>query len=752
MSKRRETDPSRLPFECALTAQRIAALPSFVRWMQINANCEAFAEFELAVELPVSSSAAGTTPKGVRAREPIRVEFPRGFPHVAPRFTLRGNFPRNLPHIQPRMRHDRVEPCLSILSAQEAYAIQGLDGVLNSLEEWLHRAAADNLINPSQGWEPTRRDALGDEIITDIAALRDRAARAGSVALRALFRPTKLWNGERFEEGFYQLIGAEEATALIGLMSLDGVMMTNDGRTGATLCVVVPCARDAAGEPIVYSEFFGGPVAGLGGLVAEASRIGVGGALRAMLDVVSNLWRRDWVGFPLAVILAAKRPLKLIGSDSDIELLPFICRSAADGRFDSGANVRVEHARLTEAVTRPLLQKMSGVAAAIRPLTMIGAGSLGSKVAMHEIRRGEAPNWVVDKGHYQPHHAARHALGPEALTSAIDGAVLKSFAIAELAETYRAKIEWVPYDVLHLLQDREHRAAIFAGEGALILNTTGSVSVRNGLAAASDEIAAGQVVEAGLIGDGNLALITEEGAARNPSGLDLYLAAMAEMGKRAEFSAAFVEADRAQVGEGCASVTLLMPDARVSRLAALVGNHLIDLRGRARANNGVLCLLRFEGLTTEATRLEYAPFVVVQADDEPVWKIRLPAPLAAEIEMLSDRAAPSETGGYLIGRAYEVSRTIVVVAIEPPPPGSRASAGRFVLAPRQEPGLPEATKGGLEVVGTWHSHTAPSDPSPTDYASANEIALTDGRPRTLLIRHPKGWRAIATRALGARSS
>lgn len=751
MSKRGDKDPSRLTLECALTAQRIAALPTFVRWVQINAGDAPFADFELAVELPLVSQAAGVTPKGVRGRETVRVEFPRGFPQIAPCFTLRRDFPRNLPHIQPRMRSDRVEPCLSVLSAQEAYAIQGIDGVLNSLEEWLHRAAADNLINPAQGWEPTRRDALGDEIITDIAQLRARATGNGGAALRALFRPTKLWNGEQFEEGFYQLVGAEEATPLVGLMSLDGVMRT-DGRSGATLCLLIPCAQDQTGAPIVYSEFFGGPVAGLNGLLAEAARIGVGDALRKILDLVSGLWRRDWIGFPLAVILAAKRPLKLMGADSDIELLPFICRSAADGRFDSGGDVRVEHARLTEAVTRPLLQKMSAAGAAVRSLSMIGAGSVGSKIAMHEIRRGEAPRWVLDKGHYQPHHAARHALGPEALTAAVDGAVLKSFALAEIAAAYRAKLEWAPFDVLYLLQDSERRAAIFGDEHAVILNTTGSVSVRNGLAATPPAALPGQVVEAGLIGDGNLALITEEGGARNPSGFDLYVAAMAEMARRSEFSNAFAEADRTQVGEGCASVTLLMSDARVSRFAALVGNHLIDLRARQRhQDRGIAYLLRFEGLKVDAARLEYAPFVVVEADGAPAWQIRLAASVAADIETLATRATPSETGGYMIGRAVEASRTIVVVAIEPPPPGSICMRDRFVLAPRVEPGLPEATNGGLEVVGTWHSHTTPSGPSPIDYASAEKVAEMDARPRTLLVRHPEGWRAIVTRTLGASS-
>lgn len=750
MSRRRAPDPTRLPFECALAARRIAALPTFVRWVQIQDGYKPYADFELSVELPIASQPLGVTPKGVFRAETVRIEFPHGFPVTAPRLTLRGDFPHNLAHIQPRFRAGRVEPCLSPQRAQEAYATVGLDGTLNSLEEWLHRAAADNLVNPAQGWEPTRRDSLGDEIITDISALRVRASGTDAVALRANFQSTRLWNGEDYEAGFFQLTGAEQTTAIIGMKSLEGLMQP--GRhVGATLCLLIPCARDAAGETIVYTDFFGGPVGGLGGLIGEAARIGVDDTLRAMLDSVSCLWSRDWIGFPLAVVLAARRPLKLIGSDSDIELLPFICRSAQDGRFDGGADVRVEHARLTEAVTRPLLQKMSGAPVATRPLTMIGVGSLGSKVAMHEVRRGEPPRWLVDSGYYKPHHAARHYLGPAALTSDIDGAAFKAFAIKAQARAYRAEIDAAPFDALHLLQSEGHRSNIFADEQSVVLNTTGSVSVRNGLADATCVNAAGQIVEAGLIGDGSLAMISEEGGARNPNSTDLYLAAMAAMGARSEFSAAFGDISRAAIGEGCSSATLIMSDARVSRFAGMLSDHLAELRARERVfDKGFVHLLRCNGLAVESTTLDYAPFLVVEADGDPVWRIRLDARLAAEIEARSAGAFPAEAGGYLIGRAFEAIRTITVVAIEDAPKGSSASAGQMTLAPRNASGLPEATAGGLEVVGTWHSHTTPSDPSPRDYASARKIAAQDARPRTLLIRHPGGWRAIATRALGGK--
>ena len=46
--------------------------------------------------------------------------------------------------------------------------------------------------------------------------------------------------------------------------------------------------------------------------------------------------------------------------------------------------------------------------------TLVGAGSLGSKLALHLARAGNGPDVILDKSHMTPHNAARHALIPTA--------------------------------------------------------------------------------------------------------------------------------------------------------------------------------------------------------------------------------------------------------------------------------------------------------------------------------------------------
>ena len=63
-----------------------------------------------------------------------------------------------------------------------------------------------------------------------------------------------------------------------------------------------------------------------------------------------------------------------------------------------------------------LLARMAGskITAERLDWTLLGAGSLGSKLALHLARAGSGPTVVVDKSVMcAPHNAARHALVPE---------------------------------------------------------------------------------------------------------------------------------------------------------------------------------------------------------------------------------------------------------------------------------------------------------------------------------------------------
>ena len=120
--------------------------------------------------------------------------------------------------------------------------------------------------------------------------------------------------------------------------------------------------------------------------------------------------------FTLAVIFLARRPFKVIGSQSCIELCPYIVDIRFPDLFAEGDTTPVRPASHRNAISRSLLALMTGNAATPeRPRwTLFGAGSLGSKIALHLARAGNGPEVILDKSLMAPHNAARHALVPTA--------------------------------------------------------------------------------------------------------------------------------------------------------------------------------------------------------------------------------------------------------------------------------------------------------------------------------------------------
>lgn len=120
-----------------------------------------------------------------------------------------------------------------------------------------------------------------------------------------------------------------------------------------------------------------------------------------------------------------------------LELVPYLVEVQAPDLFPEGDDTSVYPAAHRHTITSTLLQRFSGTPPTPkkRNLTLVGCGSLGSKIGMHLARSGTVPSVVIDKNSLSPHNAARHALTPyaqdiqlawlgpkaESLAMAIDG-------------------------------------------------------------------------------------------------------------------------------------------------------------------------------------------------------------------------------------------------------------------------------------------------------------------------------------------
>ena len=114
----------------------------------------------------------GQSPSGVRAIEPVTFVFGAELPVVgAERSGCEWISIEAIRTFSQAIRGDRPEPCLIAGSPRELLRTRGILGLVEQLAEWLERAAFVQLIDPSQGWEPTRRDHIEDVIIADGAWL-----------------------------------------------------------------------------------------------------------------------------------------------------------------------------------------------------------------------------------------------------------------------------------------------------------------------------------------------------------------------------------------------------------------------------------------------------------------------------------------------------------------------------------------------------------------------------------------------------
>lgn len=711
-------------------------------------------EAHFGIDLPSRWRAAGQSPTGVRAVEPVFFTFLADYPTRAPFVRLRKDFNRSLPHINPHDVGDHVPPCVIFGNVTEFFHREGLGRLLDQVALWLRNAAHDELIDPAQGWEPVRRDEVLDQLVFDPAEVgalvTDRARYAYLLVRFASIYP------ENGRPGI--MVGvASPSPVRIRPADFDKWFdgSVGDGLlSGDTLAIVCWPGKTPSGAPHISDRYLPETVTTYGGLLARADAYGCGPPLR---DAVSWL-RRSAAGakrrftYPLLFILCARRPMDVIGTASPLEFLAYRCDASFPGLMERGDDTPVEPVAHCHPASQPMLRRMSGlpVDLATPAVTMVGCGSLGSKLAAHLARAGLPPHALLDRGSFRPHNAARHALFPGGkAASALSPS--KAGGLAQAIAGF-GSVATIVHDgnVLSLRPGGGEFPNVFPPDLSLVVNTTGSHAVRDHLGSLGRSLP-GRVAEGAVADDGRLGLLTLEGPERNPDTTDLAAAAYEALrakGRLEALAGLSGQPTRVPIGIGCDSVTLVMTDARVSMHAAAAAQRLIEWMVEGLPDEGVLHLglLDGDGLSIVWSRMTLGPTHAVPAENDSTWTVRVLD--RAHQRILDDigRWPRVETGGVIVGRVSPVRRLIHVTDVIDAPSDSRRSAGSFVLG---TDGLADKVRayeaagaGALWCLGTWHSHLAEQGGSPRDYATASELEGRGRKAVVVLIRRPTGYSAI----------
>ena len=699
---------------------------------------------------------------GVKSQELVTLRFPPTYPFQAPTILLRLDFNSLLSHINPVLRADEkshVFPCvydgpLDDLLHQEG---DGLSEILNQLSEWLGKAAIDDLIDPKQGWEPIRRDDTFGWAVYDLSGFRTLVQdKEGALAFKCRF-----WECKDREDRLFFVGGVDHHKPIdISPWLIKHSFYMEKDPLGPSYGSLLLFVWSNSGE--IVDQYTAESIFSLHELYERAKEYGCHEPLRNIF--VSLDWAIKEASLimpivPIFVILCARRPCALIGDDSSLELIPYMveCRVEDAQSPFSGSAIRVREDSPVfplghrHVLTSELLRRMSGGTNTMKngPIIHIGCGSVGSKIAIHLARCGHGPFKLIDKAAFSPHNVARHALIP---IPELPGQPKAAF-LAEQIKMLRTDAEAYNTDVANLYHRSDNKKNVFPDDTRLVIESTGSMAVREFLAALPPSEPSGRVLHAALYQSGEIGLIALEGHARNPNVSDLVVrfrdVGIDNENIRSKFQTASDSISRQDVGLGCGSSTMVMPDARVSLYAAGMAERARQFLESSVPQNGELWVgtLDENELQVSWRLFELGQSKVLNIKAQNIWEIRILKQALDQITKEVEKYGADETGGVLIGRISLSRRCFTISRVLEAPQDSKRSQTLFILGTdglkKKVKEINDKSGGYLNYVGTWHSHPKGGEPSKMDKDSLEQMKkLRFGAPAVSLIWTPSGFNAI----------
>jgi hypothetical protein len=664
---------------------------------------------------------------------------------------LRADFPSDLPHVNPHRSGDPVPPCVYQGRLNDLLHTNGIEAILDQVILWLTNAASGQLIDPQQGWEPTRRGDVKSAFEFDADQLALKLPKKGEM----LLLPSKI--GILGDEIFAKLRPDENGSDVF-----TSAVVNSDGAGQGSLFsgempVIVAIAPEVNGAPAVFDKYAADTVVNLETLAQRATDLGVNGS--NLIEKVKSIQRQSnmtvlgtksawpWpTDLLVGVILAAVRPNHLIGTTRCIEFISYVVRLRKNpaGVDPEKSKTTVEAAIHVHRLSPSLLARTSG-----RPdanlqhrVVMLGCGSVGSKISLHLARSGYGRQVICDNDSLAPHNLARHALVGSGHSSK---AILMANTIASLGHE---EVGYLNGDALaNLGRDLAKFNELVPTDARLIIDSTASPQVFAALNRVQYlEGRSTRVVRAVLYNRGNAAAVFLEGGSRRPRGDDL----LAEFFEQCRRDSRIRQAVRGttdtpdlaelMVGDNCRSLTMPMADSPLSRAAACMAMQVEEWMQDELPVHGQLCIGRVDessiGFLWSREEIE-APEVFPAAGVDG-WEVRVGARVIKELAAESSVWHPKETGGALLGHIDPVSRTITIVAQIAAPTDSERAPERFVLG---RDGLQETLRqanidslGYLHFIGTWHSHPMGGSHSGLDIKTLSDISrFARGLPMVSLV-------------------
>jgi integrative and conjugative element protein (TIGR02256 family) len=370
-----------------------------------------------------------------------------------------------------------------------------------------------------------------------------------------------------------------------------------------------------------------------------------------------------------------------------------------------------------------LLKKLSGAKQRLdseQNIALVGGGSLGSKIGMHLVRNGNGPFMCIDNELFLPHNNARHALA----------SIWANMKADMLAAAFFAVSGQLPATGINAI------SADYSNS-RLIIDSTASFAIRSFLMGCSTRP---PVISAGLYDRGKYGILFTENANRTTQISDLWAHLYLMSIHNTEIRQMLFSSQQEQItiGQSCSSNTLVMSDAQISLFASTFSLRIQRFLEDGLPASGELLMVKtgqFGSLSVD--RFEIPESLAVSPLRPKNWQVRLSSSVEKRMREASDRKAPNETGGVLLGSVFLNAKVVVVTDIIDPPPDSVETPTLFVLGTEgleaQIKSVERKTNGKVTYLGTWHSHPFGGGASSTDKATASRLLFVRNYEPTVCL-------------------
>jgi integrative and conjugative element protein (TIGR02256 family) len=441
-------------------------------------------------------------------------------------------------------------------------------------------------------------------------------------------------------------------------------------------------------------------------------------------------------GIPVSIVI--QRPKKLIGTNSNLEILNFVIGAGGElwpkeNSINKESKVYILENR--KPVDIKLAKELSDLKSVLfnKKSVFIGCGAVGSKLIMHLAKSGLSNYEIIDEDKLSPHNLIRHAL-------------LANSTGKYKAEATKEEIENIFYsDKSNLsiasknIKGEKYLQSLTitkAKEISTVIDTTASNSFQ--LFLSDYEFNSKTTcIRCEIAFDGKLGILKIEGDKRAPrlDDLNIYLIDLAIDNslisswlldfdlKRQNGNFEFEEIN---VGVSCNSNTLKLSDDIISFHTSAFS---LGIKNAKSITKGIIQLSMLSEdashpMLTE--RIIVGKVLELKFRNDSNWRVRIQEQISNALFKELEANKPNETGGLLIGKIDALRKIIYITRFTKAPSDSVKKPYYFIRGTKNVPEeigkIRHKTGGLIDYVGEWHTHPAGGNkPSSTDFTAVNEL-------------------------------